>query len=78
MKFQAMRVRIGRVVLERPADEGLTASALSEAVQSELALRLLPGSTTPPPTTRPIRMATPLTEAIAHGIATRLGGGGRR
>lgn len=85
MRFREMRLRIGRVTLDTPLGEGVTAASLTDAIRAALATRTMAGSAGLP-ATMPHPRAAPLAGAIAARIAdtisarsahsTDAGGGG--
>jgi hypothetical protein len=78
MRFRHMRLRIGRVTLDAPLGDGVTAVLLGEAIEAALASRLRAPSAELA-IAAPAR-TQPLASAIADGIADRIGaarGGGQ-
>lgn len=78
MRFRQVRLRIGRVTLDAPLGEGVTAASLGEAIEAALASRLRAASADLV-TAAPARFQ-PLAGVIVDGIAGRIGaarGGGQ-
>jgi hypothetical protein len=73
MKPQALNLRIGRLVIDADIAEGVTAVALAQAIQSELASRTMPRSARPHSATAHSWSAAPLARAIAGRVADNLG-----
>jgi len=73
MKPQALTLRIDRLVIDAHIAEGVTAAALAQAIQSELASRMMPRSAGPHSVTAHSWSAALLARAIAGSVADNLG-----
>lgn len=81
MKFSQLHLRLGRVTVDAPLGDGVTADSLGEAIRVALIERLQTRTGEPPGASHPLHRASALGSAIATSIAGKIdsaGGGNDR